>query len=146
MIAKAETSHSREAVLEGHIMGAVMNTAWETWSKLARSGVMGTLDGRDHMLKRHDIVVRIIEANSRRLRLDNEINGLDIERRSAERDLKDAPDGEGLTERFATIDTRLAALREESSKLDATRAWLDQSLAEFDGSLPPGSDPATGRA
>ena len=107
---------------------------------------MGTLDGRDHMLKRHDIVVRIIEANSRRLRLDNEINGLDIERRSAERDLKDAPDGEGITERFATIDTRLAALREESSKLDATRAWLDQSLAEFDGSLPPGSDPATGRA
>lgn len=107
---------------------------------------MGTLEGRDQMLERHDIVARIIEANSRRLRLDNEINGLDIERRIAERDLKDAPADAGIAERFAAIDAKLAVLREESSRLEVTRTWLEQSLAEFDGRPPAISGSATSRA
>lgn len=107
---------------------------------------MGTPEGRDHMLKRHDIVVRIIEANSRRLRLDNEINGLDIERRIVERDQKDASADPGISGRLVAIEAKLAELREESSKLDATRAWLEESLAEFDGGSPAGSGTAAGRA
>lgn len=106
---------------------------------------MGTPEGRDHMLKRHDIVVRIIEANSRRLRLDNEINGLDIERRIAERDLKDLASDQSVIERLTSVEAKLSALREESNKLDVTRAWLDRALAEFDGS-PPESGSAAGRA
>lgn len=106
---------------------------------------MGTPEGRDHMLKRHDIVVRIIEANSRRLRLDNEINGLDIERRIAERDLKEAGSDQSAIERLENVEAKLMTLREESNKLDVTRAWLDQSLAEFDGT-PPESGSAAGRA
>jgi hypothetical protein len=107
---------------------------------------MGTLDGRDHMLKRHDIVARIIEANSRRLRLDNEINGFDIERRIAERDLKDAPADLGIAKRFAAIDAKLAVLREEGSRLEVTRTWLERSLAEFDGIPPTISGSAANRA
>jgi hypothetical protein len=128
------------------VAGLEMSNAWELWSQLARSGVMSTPEGRDHMLKRHDIVVRIIEANSRRLRLDNEINGLDIERRIAERDLQAAPDDQNVIGRLASVDAKISVLQEASNKLELTREWLDQSLAEFDGSPPPESGPRAGRA
>lgn len=107
---------------------------------------MSAADGREHMLKRHEIVVRLIDANSRRLRLDNEINGLDIERRIAERDL-DAEVGNSPGAALADIEAKLAALRDESSRLEAERSWLNESLAEFDGDhRAADAAPRTGRA
>lgn len=95
------------------------------------------------MLQRHEIVMRIMAANSRRLHLDNEIHGLDIERRIAERDLTLAPDGE-TTARLQEIGDRIASLKAECSKIDAEREWLDQSLTDFDRGAP--AAPETGNA
>lgn len=106
---------------------------------------MTTADGRDRMLRRHEIVVRIIEANSRRLHLENEINGMDIERRIAERDLAAKPGDDALRAQLAAIETKIAASRAESQKLETERDWLDQSLAEFDGAASPEQQPR-GRA
>lgn len=97
---------------------------------------MAADDDRARMLQRHEIVVRIIEVNSRRLHFENEINGLDIERRIAERDLAANPD-DGLTRALlAGIETKMSASRSDSIKLETERDWLEQSLAEFDGALP----------
>lgn len=103
---------------------------------------MGTPEGREHMLKRHEIVVRIIETNSRALRLDNEINGLDIERRIAERDL-DVAKGSAQPV-LADVTARLHGLREQRGKLETEREWLEQALAEFDGA-PTRDEPHSGR-
>jgi chromosome segregation ATPase len=94
---------------------------------------MGTPDGREQMLERHEIVVRIIDTNSRRLRLDNEMHGLDIERLIAERDLAADGDNAEVRARLIDIEAKLAGLREKSSKLETEHTWLEQSLAEFDG-------------
>jgi len=97
------------------------------------------------MLQRHEIVVRIIEANSRRLHLENEINGLDIERRIAERDLIAKPDDYEIRARLTGIETKMEASRGESVRLENERDWLDRSLAEFDGA-PPADHRPHGRA
>lgn len=110
----------------------IKNSAWGIWRRLTRSAPMGiSSEGRDHMLKRHEIVVRIIEANSRRLRLENEINGLDIERRIAERDLSNAVPGSS-EERIASLGDQIEQMRRNLSKLDTEREWLDEALADFD--------------
>ncbi len=106
---------------------------------------MGSAEGRQQMLQRHEIVVRIIEANSRRLQLENEINGLDIERRIAERDLTATPNDGEILARLAEIESKISALQIESRKLETDRDWLDQSLADFDG-LPPTGNQTRGRA
>lgn len=111
----------------------------------AGSVPMTTADGRERMLQRHEIVVRIIEANSRRLHLENEINGLDIERRIAERDLAADPGDAALSAQLAAIETKMTASRAESRKLETERDWLDQSLAEFDGA-PSAEQQPRGRA
>lgn len=92
---------------------------------------MTTPNPRDLMLQRHEIVMRIMAANSRRLHLDNEINGLDIERRIEERDTPLTPDGEA-TIRLQEITQRLVSLKDECSKIQVEREWLEQTLAEFD--------------
>lgn len=94
---------------------------------------MSDVDGKERMLKRHEIVVRIIEANSRRLHLENERNGLDIERRIAERDVSAAPDDDAIRARLATLQSKIAEAQAACLKLEAERDWLDQSLAAFDG-------------
>jgi hypothetical protein len=106
---------------------------------------MASLEGRQQMLERHEIVVRIIEANSKRLRLDNEINGLDIERRIAERDLNEGASA-GSQATLEGLESKLAALRAESSKLDVERAWLEEQLTEFDGAAAGVPSPRIGRA
>lgn len=106
---------------------------------------MDPADGRERMLQRHEIVVRIIEANSRRLHLENEINGLDIERRIAERDLIAKPDDYEIRARLTGIETKMEASRGESVRLENERDWLDRSLAEFDGA-PPADHRPHGRA
>lgn len=106
---------------------------------------MGSAEGRQHMLQRHEIVVRIIEANSRRLHLENEMNGLDIERRIAERDLTAAPNDPEIRARLTETEAKISALKQESHKLETERDWLDQSLADFDGVPPTGNQPR-GRA
>jgi hypothetical protein len=106
---------------------------------------MGTPEGRQHMLARHEIVVRIIETNSNALRLDNEINGLDIERRVAERDLGSTADAGQPQQVLAQVTAKLEALRERRSKLEAERQWLEQALSEFDGT-PAHDDTNSGRA
>lgn len=106
---------------------------------------MASADGRERMLQRHEIVVRIIEANSRRLHLENEINGLDIERRVAERDLAANAEDGVLAALLSEIEAKIAASRAESRKLETERDWLDQSLAEFDG-VPSAEQQPRGRA
>lgn len=88
-------------------------------------------DAKDLMLQRHEIVMRIMAANSRRLHLDNEINGLDIERRIEERDLPQTQTGDAAT-RLQQISERLASLKDECSKIQAEREWLEQALTDFD--------------
>lgn len=100
---------------------------------------MGTAEGRQHMLQRHEIVVRIIEANSRRLQLENEMNGLDIERRIAERDLTATPNDGELRARLSQTEAKISTLQHQGRMLDAERDWLDQSLADFDGPPPTGN-------
>lgn len=106
---------------------------------------MTTTDGRQLMLQRHEIVVKIIEANARRLHLENEINGLDIERRVAERDLIAEPNDGAARALLAEIESKIATSRSESLKLEAERDWLDQILAEFDGT-PQSDQQPRGRA
>lgn len=106
---------------------------------------MADAEGRARMLQRHEIVVRIIEANSRRLHIENEVNGLDIERRIAERDLAAQPDDDVTRAKLDAIQSKITAIHVESLKLEAERDWLDQSLAEFDGAPPANSQPR-GRA
>jgi len=98
---------------------------------------MGAPDGRERMLKRHEIVVRIIEANSERLRLENEINGLDIQRRAAERALgkiAPAPIPQKILDAVDALADRKKLLDDKRTKLDVERQWLDETLADFDSS------------
>lgn len=106
---------------------------------------MTATDGRQHMLQRHEIVVKIIEANARRLHLENEINGLDIERRVAERDLVAAPNDGAARALLAEIQSKISISRNERLKLDAECDWLDHTLAEFDGT-PTANQQPRGRA
>lgn len=92
---------------------------------------MSTPDGRDVMLKRHEIVVRIIDVNSRILRTDNEINGLDIERRNAERDIHAAPSSD-RREALSSIEVRISDLGAMRQKILTEKAWLEQTLDDFD--------------
>jgi hypothetical protein len=98
---------------------------------------MGTTEGRDHMLKRHEIVVRIIDANSRALRFTNEINGLDIQRLDAERQLQQNASAQGVRETLVDIEHRMKNLDEQRRKLAVEKEWLEETLASFD-------EPATG--
>lgn len=106
---------------------------------------MTTTDGRQRMLQRHEIVVKIIEVNARRLHVENEINGLDIERRVAERDLVAEQNDSAARALLANIESKISTSRTESLKLEAERDWLEQVLAEFDGTLPSDQQPR-GRA
>ena len=121
------------------LAGELASGAWQTWLRLTRSIAMGTPEGRELMLKRHEIVVRIIELNSQALRLESEINGLDIERRNAERNRLASPTDEGdklLTE----IDQRAADLDAKREKLIAEKSWLEQSLDDFDAATKRGEN------
>lgn len=106
---------------------------------------MGTPEGREHMLKRHEIVVRIIEANSKALRLDNEINGLDIERRIAVRDFELTADVAQSQTALATLTAKLDELRQQRARLESERQWLEHALSEFDGA-PASDQPKSGIA
>lgn len=105
---------------------------------------MGTPDGRDRMLKRHEIVVRIIDANAKDLRLANAFIGLDVERRNAERELTAAAPPTGAREALADIEKRMDAIDQDRAKLAAEKAWLDEVLAEFD--KPQRAEPRSGEA
>jgi hypothetical protein len=112
-----------------------LRTARTRVAKLALTGSEADImseDGRKHMLLRHEVVVRIIETNSRRLRLDNEINGLDIERRIAERDIAAAGTSQCAITALEAINENARRLDQERTKLDAERSWLEEQLAAFD--------------
>lgn len=100
---------------------------------------MGTLEGREHMLKRHEVVVRIIEANSKALRLTNEINGLDIQRSDAQRQLKRAAPADELDVALTAIQQRMNDLEEQRRKLEIEKEWLEEALANFDDPSSSGS-------
>ena len=97
---------------------------------------MGTPEGREHMLKRHEIVVRIIDANSRALRFVNEINGLDIQRSDFERQAKLEVPAVGSREALADIEQRMKSLEEQRRKLTVEKEWLEETLANFDNPSP----------
>lgn len=92
---------------------------------------MSTPDGRERMLMRHEIVVRIIDANSRDLRIEKELNALDIQRRDLERKSPSMNDAEAEAE-LARIEAGIADVKGQREKLHVEREWLNQSLTEFD--------------
>lgn len=92
---------------------------------------MGTPDGRERMLMRHEIVVRIIDANSRDLRIEKELNALDIQRRDLERQLPLMNNAEAEAE-LARIEAGIIDVKAQREKLNIERDWLNQSLADFD--------------
>lgn len=119
--------------------GGLAQSAWHTWRRLIRNEAMGTLEGREHMLKRHEVVVRIIEANSKALRLTNEINGLDIQRSDAQRQLKRAAPADELDVALTAIQQRMNDLEEQRRKLEIEKEWLEEALANFDDPSSSGS-------
>ena len=120
---KTADSRARSSPIEG--------SAWDQWVRLDRSDAMGTPEGRDLMLQRHEIVVRIIEANSRALRLENEINGLDIQTLNAKRDIE-LSETEDNRKNLADIEERKRSLEDQRSALLVEKQWLDQALDDFD--------------
>ena len=103
-------------------------------------------DNRQPMLERHKIVVAMIEVNSQQLRCDSQSAGLDVERLTAERDLKEQGDTEAARAALAAIARRTADVEEKISKLQVEREWLEQALKEFDAQLPPEKPQIKGRA
>jgi hypothetical protein len=122
-------------------------SAWQLWRELAgQEAAMSNEADRARMIERHNLVVRIIEINSRQLRCDGARAGLDIERACAVRDaaLPDAsPD---LQKLIATLDERMAALADECQRLATQREFLNAALAEFDGGAAGADTHPVGRA
>ena len=103
-------------------------------------------DNRQPMLERHKIVVAIIEVNSQQLRCDSASAGLDVERLTAERDVTRFGDTPETREALAAVARRTSDVEERNRKLQVERAWLEQTLAEFDAQLPPEQPQIKGRA
>lgn len=97
---------------------------------------MATEDDREPMLERHRIVIAIIELNSQQLRCDSISAGLDVERLTAERDVKQLGDTPETRKAIAEIARRTAEVAEKVAKLRVEREWLEKSLEEFDANLP----------
>jgi hypothetical protein len=88
------------------------------------------------MLARHDLVVSIIDINSRQLRCASARAGLDIERACALRDaaLPNAPADAAQLAR--TLERRMAELDEESRKLATQREFIEATLQALDRNEP----------
>lgn len=127
---KSERSQ-REAVHQ-----ALASPAWRLWMQMSRGDVMATEDDREPMLERHRIVIAIIELNSQQLRCDSISAGLDVERLTAERDVKQLGDTPETRKAIAEIARRTAEVAEKVAKLRVEREWLEKSLEEFDANLP----------
>lgn len=98
------------------------------------------------MIERHKLVVNIIDINSRQLRCESAIAGLDIERACAIRDaaLPGAlPDVQSV---IAVLDQRMTALSDESQRLATQREFLNAALSEFDAGASVADDDPIGRA
>jgi hypothetical protein len=116
------------------LWGEIGSSAWSLWRCLAREDVVvARQDDRALMLERHRLVVSIIDVNSRQMRCDGSIAGLDIDRARLHRDLRGAEAPPSAHEELAAVDQRLRELTEERRKLAMEREWLDAALAEFDG-------------
>ncbi|SDR32154.1 hypothetical protein SAMN05444161_2792 [Rhizobiales bacterium GAS191] len=120
---------------------AIGGPAWSLWRYLTREdsvreGVVVAQDDRTRMLERHRLVVSIIDVNSRQMRCDGAIAGLDIDRARLRRDMRGAERPAGACEELAAVDQRMRELTEERRKLAVEREWLDAALAEFDGANP----------
>jgi hypothetical protein len=106
------------------------------------AAMMTKEEDRARMMARHDLVVSIIDLNSRQLRCAGARAGLDIERACALRDaaLPNAPaDAAELARRF---ERRMADLDEESRKLATQREFIEATLRAFDGNEPDSSKPS----
>ena len=126
---------------------ALASPAWRMWTDMSRSDVMAADgDNRQPMLERHKIVVAMIEVNSQQLRCDSQSAGLDVERLTAERDLKEQGDTEATRAALAAIARRTADVEERINKLQVEREWLEQALKDFDAQLPPEKPQIKGRA
>lgn len=90
-------------------------------------------EGERLMLQRNDIVVQIIAVNTYRLKIENKINGLDIERRALEQEVLASPDSsEQVQSNLKQIEAQVRDLLEEIRSLEAQCEWLDRALANFD--------------
>ena len=110
------------------------DNAWELWRDLStEDAVVATETDKARMIERHKLVVNIIEINSQQLRCESAKAGLDIERACALRDADQANTSPAAQDALADLDRRMAALTDESKRLDTQREFLNASLMEFDG-------------
>jgi hypothetical protein len=111
---------------------------WPLWPEQAteNAAMMTKEEERARMLARHDLVVSIIDLNSRQLRCASAKAGLDIERARAVRDaaLPDAP--AEAVEEVRAVERRMADIDEESRKLVKQREFVEAALRELDGQEP----------
>jgi hypothetical protein len=81
---------------------------------------------------RQQLIEKMIDNNTRQLRLDSAWAGADIERAGVLRDCaRDAGD-RGAAARLEDVNRRIAALEEQRDRLVAEREWLNKSLIDFD--------------
>ena len=89
-------------------------------------------DDKARMVARHEMVMGLIDNNSRQLRCDNQRHGVELERKLAVRAaaLPGAPSSSQAS--IAECDQRLKVIDEEEHRLAAERDWLTATLAAFD--------------
>ena len=122
-------------------------TAWDVWRDLATGDAMAASESdKARMIERHKIVVNIIDVNSRQLRCESAIAGLDIERACAVRDAdadNPSPEAKALLD---ALDKRMSELSDESQRLATQREFLNASLSEFDAAASAAPEQHAGRA
>ena len=128
-------------------MPADRSTAWQVWRDLAtEDGVAASESDKARMVERHKIVVNIIDINSKQLRCESAIAGLDIERACALRDVDASNLPAEARAVVASLDKRMVELSDESQRLATQREFLNASLSEFDSAANGDVQPPVGRA
>jgi hypothetical protein len=81
---------------------------------------------------RQQLIEKMIDNNTRQLRLDSAWAGADIERAGALRDCAADAADRGAAARLEEVNRRIAALEDERDRLVAEHEWLNKPLLEFD--------------
>ena len=122
-------------------------TAWDIWRHIATEEDLTASDSdKARMMERHKVVVNIIDVNSKQLRCESAIAGLDIERACAMREAEEGRASEETKSVVAALDRRMLALSDESQRLATQREFLNASLTEFDSAARDDAATPVGRA
>ncbi len=89
-------------------------------------------DDNDQLLQRHEIVMRIMEANSEQLRCDSERCGVEVELLTARGDAEDDELFGAKDETVGALEHRLAELEQQRIENLLELEKLNETLAGFD--------------